>query len=113
MSNQDILQRDILPIADRPHTGLITYDAKDPDTSFPPIEQLQLPKGAPNIPIVLLGDVGFGAASATPVSDDFGPKDSNFTGQMRWVQIDIDEAAEDLDHLINAEERLRMAMAWQ
>ena len=41
-----------------------------------------------------------GADSATPVSDDYGPKDSAFTGRVRWVQLDIDEAAEDLDHLI-------------
>jgi arylsulfatase len=54
-----------------------------------------------------------GSDSATPVSDDYGPKDSEFTGRVRWVQIDIDEAAEDLDHLITAEERLRMAMARQ
>jgi hypothetical protein len=26
------MQRDVLPIPDRPHDGLITYDAKDPDT---------------------------------------------------------------------------------
>jgi arylsulfatase A-like enzyme len=54
-----------------------------------------------------------GSDSATPVSDDYGPKDSTFTGRVRWVQIDIDEAAEDLDHLITAEERLRIAMARQ
>jgi hypothetical protein len=30
-----------------------------------------------------------------------------------WVQINIDEAAEDLDHLITPEERLRVAMARQ
>jgi arylsulfatase len=29
------------------------------------------------------------------------------------VQIEIDEAAEDLDHLIRPEERLRVAMARQ
>ena len=34
-------------------------------------------------------------------------------GTVRWVQIDIDEAAEDLDHLISPEERLRVAMARQ
>ena len=34
-------------------------------------------------------------------------------GRVRWVQIDIDEAAEDLDHLIGPEERLRIAMARQ
>jgi arylsulfatase len=54
-----------------------------------------------------------GNDSATPVSDDYGPRDSAFTGQVKWVQIDIDEAAEDLDHLITHEERLRVAMARQ
>jgi arylsulfatase A-like enzyme len=60
----DGIQRQVLPIADRPNTGLITYDAKDPDTSYPPIEPLRPPKGAPNVLIVLLDDVGFGASSA-------------------------------------------------
>ncbi|MDD9372312.1 MAG: hypothetical protein PV358_19480 [Acidimicrobiales bacterium] len=27
----------MLPIPDRPHVGLITYDAEDPDTAFPAI----------------------------------------------------------------------------
>jgi len=54
-----------------------------------------------------------GADGGTPVSDDYGPKDSRFTGRIRWVQLDIDEAAEDLDHLITPEERLRIAMARQ
>jgi arylsulfatase len=53
-----------LPIPDRPRTGLITYDAKDPETRYPPIEQLRPPKGAPNIVVILVDDVGFGAASA-------------------------------------------------
>ena len=53
------------------------------------------------------------ADSATPVSDDYGPKDSAFTGRVRWVQIDLDEDAEDADHLISPEERLRIAMARQ
>jgi arylsulfatase A-like enzyme len=57
-------QREVLPIPDRPYTGLTTYDAKDPDTSFPPIEPLRPPAGAPNVLVVLLDDVGFGAASA-------------------------------------------------
>jgi arylsulfatase A-like enzyme len=57
-------ERVILPIPDRPHTGLVTYDAKDPDTSFPPIEPLRPPEGAPNVLVVLLDDVGFGASTA-------------------------------------------------
>ena len=43
---------------------MTTYDAKDPDTKFPPIEPLRPPKGAPNVLIVLLDDVGFAASSA-------------------------------------------------
>jgi arylsulfatase A-like enzyme len=58
------MQRDVLPMPDCPHEGLITYDAKDPDTSFPPIEQLRPPEGAPNVLVILLDDVGFGASSA-------------------------------------------------
>ncbi|HEY9378889.1 MAG TPA: hypothetical protein VIQ02_17575, partial [Jiangellaceae bacterium] len=54
-----------------------------------------------------------GSDTATPVSDDYGPKDSVFTGRVRWVQLDIDAAAEDLDHLISPEERLQVAMARQ
>ena len=60
----DKLQRNVLPIPDRPRTGLITYDAKDPDSKFPPIEQLRPPKGAPNVLIILLDDCGFGSSSA-------------------------------------------------
>ena len=56
--------RSVLPIAARAHTGLVTYDAKDPDTSFPPIEPMRPPAGAPNVLIVLLDDVGFAASSA-------------------------------------------------
>jgi hypothetical protein len=55
--------RTMLPIPDRPCPGLTTYDAKDPDTAFPPIEPLLPPDGAPNVLIILLDDVGFGAAS--------------------------------------------------
>jgi arylsulfatase A-like enzyme len=57
-------RRGVLPIPDHQHVGLTTYDAKDPDTSFPPIEPLLPPEGAPNVLIVLLDDVGFGASSA-------------------------------------------------
>jgi arylsulfatase A-like enzyme len=58
------MQREVLPVPDRRPTGLTTYDAKDPDTAFPPIEPLRPPQGAPNVLVVLLDDVGFGASSA-------------------------------------------------
>jgi arylsulfatase A-like enzyme len=63
MGNDDV-QREVLPIPDRAHVGLVTYDAKDPATSFPPIQPLRPPAGAPNVLVVLIDDTGFGAASA-------------------------------------------------
>jgi arylsulfatase A-like enzyme len=56
--------RTVLPIPERQHVGLVTYDAKDPDTSFPPIEPLRPPAGAPNVLVVMLDDAGFGSSSA-------------------------------------------------
>ena len=57
-------ERQILPIPDRQHVGLTTYDAKDPATSFPPIEPLRPPQGAPNVLVILIDDAGFGSSSA-------------------------------------------------
>jgi arylsulfatase len=56
--------RTVLPIPERKHVGLTTYDAKDPDTAYPPIEPIRPPKGAPNVLVVLLDDAGFGSSSA-------------------------------------------------
>ena len=64
MNPNDTVQRNILPIPDRGRTGLITYDARDPETKYPPIEQLRPPKGAPNVLVVLIDDAGFGSSSA-------------------------------------------------
>jgi arylsulfatase A-like enzyme len=63
MATSDV-PRTVLPIPERQHIGLTTYDAKDPDTSFPPITPLRPPAGAPNVLIILLDDIGFGASSA-------------------------------------------------
>ena len=63
MSSDDKIQRSNLPIPDVQHPGLITYDAKDPDTKFPPIRDVRPPKGAPNVLVILIDDVGYGATS--------------------------------------------------
>ena len=54
------LSRNKLPIPHREHIGLTTYDAKDPDTSYPPIEPLRPPEGAPNVVVIMIDDAGFG-----------------------------------------------------
>ena len=55
--------RTVLPIPDRTHVGLTTYDAKDPNTSFPPITPVRPPAGAPNVVVVMIDDCGFGASN--------------------------------------------------
>jgi arylsulfatase A-like enzyme len=64
MPEQPEPQRDVLPIPDVTPVGVTTYDAKDPDTKYPPINPIHPPEGAPNVLIVLIDDVGFGASSA-------------------------------------------------
>ena len=54
-----------------------------------------------------------GRDTGTGVSPDYPTGDNEFTGRIHWVQIDIDDKAEDLDHLITPEERFRIAMARQ
>jgi arylsulfatase len=79
------IQRQILPIPDVPHPGLVTYDAKDPDTSFEPIRPLLPPEGAPNVMVIMLDDVGYGAPSAfggpcqTPVFERLAEGGLRFT----------------------------------
>jgi arylsulfatase len=65
VTNQlDIHQRAVLPIPQRAYAGLVKYDAKDPESHFPPIEPLRPPAGAPNVLIILIDDAGFGSSSA-------------------------------------------------
>src|SRR5436190_13758 len=64
MNHDSQPSRTVLPMPGRGHVGLTTYDAKDPDTSFPPIEAVRPPAGAPNVVVLMIDDCGFGAASA-------------------------------------------------
>jgi arylsulfatase A-like enzyme len=79
------IQRQILPIPDVPRPGPVTYDAKDPETSYPPIESLRPPDGAPNVMVIMLDDVGFGAPSVfggpceTPVFERLAARSLRYT----------------------------------
>jgi hypothetical protein len=67
------------------------------------------------IPLIFSGDetCDVGSDTGSSVTSDYTPETSQFTGQVRWVQIDIADGADDADHLITPEERLRVAMARQ
>ena len=56
--------RDQLPIPDEAYDGPVYEDAKDPAATFPPIQSLRPPAGAPNVLIVLIDDAGFACSSA-------------------------------------------------
>ena len=62
--NQRGPSRDNLPIPNEAYAGPVYYDANDPAAVFPPIQEIRPPKGAPNVLVVLIDDVGFGASSA-------------------------------------------------
>ncbi len=64
MSTDDKKHRSHLPMPNTSRSQFIAYDAKDPDSKFPPIEDLRPPKGAPNVLVILIDDAGFGCASA-------------------------------------------------
>jgi arylsulfatase len=54
-------------------------------------------------------DIGY--ESGTTVTSDYTTGSSRFTGKINWVQIDLGD--DDHDHLIDPEERVRIAMAKQ
>jgi hypothetical protein len=67
------------------------------------------------VPLIFASDetVDVGCDKGTPITDDYAAGDNAFTGRINWVQLDLDEAAEDVDHLISPEERYRVALGRQ
>ncbi|MBM7503390.1 arylsulfatase [Agromyces aurantiacus] len=64
------------------------------------------------VPMIFSGDetTDIGEDLASPVSDDYPAGGNAFTGRIAWVQIDLGDDALAQDHLITAEDRLRIAM---
>ena len=77
--------RTVLPIPDAPYEGPVYDDAKDPRARYEPIRPLRPPTGAPNVLVILLDDVGFGAASAfggpchTPTAERLGQRGLSYS----------------------------------
>ena len=65
------------------------------------------------VPMMFSGDetCDVGRGTGSPVSPDYAPKDNEFSGEVNWVQIDLEK--DDHDHLISPEERFKLAMARQ
>jgi hypothetical protein len=54
-----------------------------------------------------------GSDRATPISDDYGSAESEFSGQVKRAEINLGADAQDVDPLFTTEARLRVAMARQ
>ena len=55
----------VLPLPDQPYQGPLSFDAKTQDaTAYQPLNPARPPAQAPNVLVILLDDVGFGASSA-------------------------------------------------
>ena len=103
----DQRSRHVLPIPDRPSEGELPLDAKDRRAKFrdraaPAHGSRTERAGRPAR-----------RDTASRLSDDYEVESSVFTGTVDRVPIDLGEDAEDADHLITPEERLRVAMARQ
>jgi arylsulfatase A-like enzyme len=75
--------QEVLPAPPAPFKGYIGLSAKDSKPDFP--QPVHAPKGAPNIVLILLDDVGFGASSAfggpvdTPTLDRLSKEGLRYT----------------------------------
>ena len=52
-----------------------------------------------------------GKEGGSPVSPDYGPTGNEFSGEVNWVQFDLEK--DDHDHMISPDERFKVAMARQ
>jgi hypothetical protein len=65
------------------------------------------------VPMLFSADetTDLGKDNGSAVSDDYSPEDSEFTGTVNWVQLDI--GLDSHDHLITPRDRFRAAMVRQ
>ena len=54
-----------------------------------------------------------GKDTGSPVSPDYGPRGNEFSGRVKGVQLALGKDAVSIDHLVNPEEAVRMALARQ
>jgi hypothetical protein len=118
-------EREVLPIPDRPDDGPIHEDAKDPAATSRRSVRCACGRaeraGRPARRRGLGCSSAFGGPCATPTAERLArgglkfsrfhiPRGQPLDGHVEWVQIDIAEAAQDLDHQITPDERLKIAM---
>jgi hypothetical protein len=124
MASAQDLPRNVLPIPDREHQGLTTHQVR---VEFAYDGNGIAKGGGLNLyldgnkvgegrieqtePFVFSADetLDIGFESGSSVTSDYSS--NRFNGEVNWVQIDVGEDANDLDHFLNHQERLKIAMA--
>ncbi|MFZ0678031.1 arylsulfatase [Candidatus Binatus sp.] len=81
------IDRTQLPIPDTQYKypGKVPLDARD--AKFPPIKLLQPPEGAPNVVVILLDDIGFGAPSTFGGGINMPTMDALAKEGLRYTQF--------------------------
>jgi arylsulfatase A-like enzyme len=81
------IDRTQLPIPDTQYKypGKVPLDARD--AKFPPLKLLRPPDGAPNVVVILLDDVGFGAPSTFGGGINMPTLDALAKGGLRYTQF--------------------------
>ncbi len=80
-----VFAQEVLPVPPPPFKGEIGLSAKDSRPDFP--QPVHAPKGAPNIVLVLLDDVGFGASSTFGGPIDTPTLDRLAKSGLRYTQF--------------------------
>ena len=78
--------QEVLPTPPPPFKGQIGLSAKDSKSDFP--QPVQAPKGAPNIVLILVDDVG--EDTGTPVKETYDVP-FKFTGQIEKVVVNLSD----------------------
>ena len=86
------IDRTQLPIPDKQYKypGKVPLDARD--AKFPPIKILRPPEGAPNVVVILLDDIGFGAPSTFGGGINMPTLDALAKDGLRYTQFHTDRA---------------------
>src|ERR1700727_2515540 len=74
-----------IPDVEYQYPGKVPLDARD--AKFPPIKELTPPPGAPNVVVILLDDIGFGAPSTFGGGVNMPTLDALAEDGLRYTQV--------------------------
>lgn len=81
--------REHLPIPDAPHRPATSLDVHDQHPPHEPVQPLRPPQGAPNVVVVLIDDMGYGAPSAFGGPCEMPTADRLAEGGLRYTRFHV------------------------